>query len=54
MRIREATVADVDAIAQAHVDAWRTAYAGLVPQEFIDPLTVEGCRPWSRAALSET
>ncbi|MBA3690853.1 MAG: GNAT family N-acetyltransferase [Actinobacteria bacterium] len=41
MRIREATVADVDAIARVHVEAWRAAYPGLVPQAFMDSVTVE-------------
>lgn len=41
MLIREATVADVDAIAQVHVAAWRAAYSGLVPQAFIGSMTVE-------------
>ncbi len=41
MRIREATGPDVDAIAQVHVEAWRAAYPGLVPQAFIDSMTAE-------------
>jgi RimJ/RimL family protein N-acetyltransferase len=41
VRIREATVADIDAIAATHVEAWRAAYPGLVPQPFLDAISVE-------------
>jgi len=38
-RIRRATAADVDAIAEAHVEAWRTAYADLMPRSAIESHT---------------
>jgi ribosomal protein S18 acetylase RimI-like enzyme len=44
VRIREATVADIDAIAATHVEAWRAAYPGLVPQPFLDAIKVDGRR----------
>jgi hypothetical protein len=31
VQIREATVADADGIARVHVDTWRSAYCGLIP-----------------------
>jgi ribosomal protein S18 acetylase RimI-like enzyme len=44
--IRRAAHADADGIARVHVQAWRETYAGLLPQELLDALSVE-----DRAAL---
>lgn len=45
--VREAAVADVDAIAAVHVDAWRVAYRGQIPDAFLDALdTSERARAW--------
>ncbi len=41
MAVRLATVDDAGAIAAVHVAAWRAAYAGLMPQEVLDGLSVE-------------
>ena len=41
MRIRGATVADIDAIAATHVEAWRATYPGLIPQPFLDAIRVD-------------
>ena len=38
---REATVEDSYAVAQVHVKSWRESFAGLVPQSFMDNMTVE-------------
>ncbi len=38
MRIRPAVASDAEAIAGVHVASWRDAYAGLMPQEFLDGL----------------
>ena len=38
---RTATAADALAVAQVHVESWRKSFAGIVPQEFMDNLTVE-------------
>lgn len=40
-QVRDATLKDVQAIAEIHVAAWRAAYAGIVPAEVIEALTVE-------------
>lgn len=40
--IREATPADALAIAHVHVDAWRTTYRGIVPDDFLRDLSYEG------------
>ena len=39
--IREATVADCPAVAKAHVQSWRESFAGIVPQPFLDKMSVE-------------
>jgi GNAT superfamily N-acetyltransferase len=39
--VRLATSADADAIAVVHVDSWRAAYRGIVPDSILDRLSVE-------------
>jgi ribosomal protein S18 acetylase RimI-like enzyme len=47
--IREADASDAEAIAAVHVDSWRAAYVGLVPQRVLDGLSVERRRDfWAR------
>jgi len=41
LNIRNATVNDASAIAAIQVDAWRAAYATIIPQKHFDGLTVE-------------
>ncbi|WP_057914256.1 GNAT family N-acetyltransferase [Peribacillus muralis] len=41
MLIREATVADAQAIATVHVDSWRTTYKNIIPNDFLDKLSYE-------------
>jgi ribosomal protein S18 acetylase RimI-like enzyme len=41
VNIRKALSKDADAITSVHVNAWRSAYAGLIPQNFLDKVTVE-------------
>lgn len=38
---REATVADCVAVAEVHVRSWRESFAGIVPQSFLDGMSVE-------------
>ena len=38
---RKATVKDAPAIAKVHVESWHKSFAGIVPQEFLDNLTIE-------------
>ena len=40
MGVRLAQIADADAIANLHVRGWQVAYAGVVPQSFLDALSV--------------
>jgi ribosomal protein S18 acetylase RimI-like enzyme len=39
--IRPATVADVPAIAEVHVHSWQWAYRGLLPDDYLDHLSIE-------------
>jgi len=39
-RVRPADVDDALAIAEVHVSSWRAAYAGLLPERFLDALSV--------------
>ncbi|MFF6947614.1 GNAT family N-acetyltransferase [Streptomyces iakyrus] len=41
LRIREMTPADCDRVAEVRVGGWRSAYHGLVPQSYLDRLSVE-------------
>lgn len=50
--IRTATLADAEAVARVHVTAWRRGYAGLLPQGYLDGLSVaERAERW-RGILS--
>ena len=53
MRIREATIADVAAIARVHVESWRTTYKGLLPDDYLANLTYEQREPLWREILSK-
>ena len=39
--IRDATVEDASAIARIHVDTWRNAYAGIIPESYLAKLSKE-------------
>ncbi|MDR6970273.1 GNAT family N-acetyltransferase [Leifsonia shinshuensis] len=46
--VRRATVADAHAIAVVHIGAWREAYAGHMPAEFLARMDVEqSARNWT-------
>lgn len=40
--IRCATPVDARAIATIHVEAWRAAYRGIVPDKYLDSLSIDG------------
>jgi GNAT superfamily N-acetyltransferase len=47
--VRPAVLADAPDIARAHVEAWQSAYVGLVPQKTLDDLSIERrAAYWSR------
>lgn len=52
MRIRPATADDASAIARIQVLAWRQAYAGMVPQDFLNRMDSERRVTGWRRALS--
>ena len=50
MPIRDATPADIPAIARIHVDSWRTTYRGLMPDDLLAGLSYERReRQWAQA-----
>ncbi len=53
--IRPATVADADGIREVHVQGWREAYRGIVPDDFIAEWGVRvTAERWRRTIESET
>ncbi|MFT4235861.1 MAG: GNAT family N-acetyltransferase [Microbacterium sp.] len=50
--VRAATVDDAHAIAVIHVRGWQTGYAGLMPQDFLDALSIEQREEGWRSILS--
>lgn len=49
IRIRPAVLPDAAPIAQVHVETWRSAYAGIVPDAYLVGMTVPGqTRAWQR------
>ena len=57
MIIRRATTADAAEIANVHINSWREAYRGLLPQSFLDdrPLDFRRCfEVWKRVVADET
>ena len=53
MRIRIATANDAAAIANVHVESWRTTYKGIVPDDFLARLSCERREAFWRQTLSE-
>jgi hypothetical protein len=53
MHIREATMADVAAIARVHVESWRATYKGILPDDYLANLTYEQREPLWREILSK-
>src|SRR2546423_11087167 len=54
MIIRQATLADAPAITKIRIDTWRTAYRGIVPEDYLSNMSYEESeRSWV-SRLSET
>ncbi|MET9228057.1 GNAT family N-acetyltransferase [Lentzea sp. NPDC003310] len=50
MRVRPAVVEDAPAVGAVHVQAWKDAYRGLVPDSVLDGRSVESCTAmWERS-----
>jgi ribosomal protein S18 acetylase RimI-like enzyme len=55
MKIRRATPDDAQALARIHIDSWRSAYRGLVPDAYLDGLDYESeARNLRHALAAET
>lgn len=59
IEVRDALVSDADAIATAHIDGWRVAYRGLLPDEYLDAgefasTRRERWRAWTWKSLPES
>ncbi|QFR01259.1 GNAT family N-acetyltransferase [Streptomyces phaeolivaceus] len=54
VRIREMTPADCRAVAEIRVGGWQNAYAGLVPQAYLDAMDVDEDAERRRAMLART
>jgi GNAT superfamily N-acetyltransferase len=52
--IREATPDDARAIAEVHVRSWRWAYHGLIPDDFLENLSVDDREPTWRERLADS
>ncbi|MBV8301697.1 MAG: GNAT family N-acetyltransferase, partial [Candidatus Dormibacteraeota bacterium] len=51
--IRSATAGDVHAIAALHLASWRTAYRGIVPDAFLNGVTIDSrIERWTRAVTA--
>jgi len=49
LNIRKATEEDVTGIAHVHVETWRSTYAGIIPDDYLNSLTIESrTRHWRR------
>ncbi len=50
---RRAVADDALAVAKVHVESWRKSFAGIVPQEFLDNMTIEKREPAFRQGFGE-
>lgn len=53
LQIEPARASDAAAVAQIHVDAWRAAYAGIVPDDYLAALSVERHSAMWREAIAQ-
>lgn len=51
--VREMTESDIDAVAAVRVSGWRHAYAGLMPQSYLDGLSVTAYAEQRRASFAD-
>jgi RimJ/RimL family protein N-acetyltransferase len=54
MRIRQARLEDTSAVAGVRVRSWQTAYAGLVPQPYLDAMDPDRDEPGWRMRIART
>ena len=53
MNVREAMIDDAEAIARVHVASWRSTYRGIVPDDFLDRLSVDRRAEMWRGAIDD-
>lgn len=53
VRVRDATVSDVEALADVHVRTWRASYRGKVPQRYLDQIDPSQRQPGWRQILQD-
>ena len=53
MTTRPATPADAMDIAYIHVDTWQTAYRGMIPDSYLDTLSLAGRGNWWLSVLTD-
>jgi ribosomal protein S18 acetylase RimI-like enzyme len=53
LRVREMTLADCDRVAEIRTRGWQSAYRGLIPQSYLDGLSVEEDAERRRTYLSQ-
>lgn len=54
MKILDMKAVEPEAIARVHVQAWREAYTGIIPQAYLDALSVEARTAlWTRVGAME-
>lgn len=51
--MRRAAVGDAEALAEVHVRSWQAAYAGILPEEFLDNLDRERRVRWWRRFIGD-
>ena len=53
VRVRPATLADAGLVAVVHVESWRSTYRGLVPNKYLDSLSIDRRRAVWEKLLGE-
>lgn len=54
MQIREANIADASKIARVRIESWRTTYRGILPEAYLDNLSMSGLtRTWNQILRAE-
>ncbi|GAA3367249.1 GNAT family N-acetyltransferase [Streptomyces sannanensis] len=54
VRVREMTEADIEAVSAVRVRGWQFAYAGIVPQTYLDGMTIEDDARARRARFTDS
>jgi len=51
--IREARLADAEAIVRAHITSWRDSYQGILPEAVLDRINLDQRASWRRRVLTD-